>query len=789
LAVGLFESEKRKQQIFRGAALLAVAIVTAVTFYGVTANDFLHWDDNIYVVDNPFIRDLSWQNIKTMFSVLPDPPVRTIYHPLMWFSYALDYKFFGLNPRAYHTTNYLIHIVNSILVFWLLMKITRSNIFISFIVSTLFGIHPLHVESVVWVSERKDVLYAFFYILSFIAFITYRRAEKKRYYLVSLVLFLLSLMSKPSAITLPFVLILWDFYERKKFEKSFFTDKIPYILAGLAFSLISINNRYFIFTKAPAGFVRGPISSLQSRALLAMSSVFFYIYKAVCPVKLSALYPYPQNISIFSLKFFLPIIGILLLLGLCAASLRYTKKIFFGFFLYLIVLAPFSGIIEWGRGFSYLDRATYISAVGLFFLFACGLYEFWKLQRFRRFARGACVVILIFVVGILSKLSFERIKVWKNDMTLWTSVIEYDSGVALAHYQLANAYYSAGDYQSALDRYRKSLALGLRKSEVEGACSGIERIYRRNGDLDGILLFYQELLEQYPDNYLFLMNIAAAYQELKNYEKALHYCEKAIRARPDKPDGYSCLADCYVSKGMIREAEENYRKAIERDKHFLPALINYSGLLFSRGEYRGAAGRLTEALEVQPEDVQARMMRAACYEGAGDYERAIEDLKRAIELEPKNADAHFQLALIYHELGLADLAVAQHKEALKLDERKELAYADLAKLYRENGKMSQAHETLLKALEKCGESAVLLTAQAHLFYDEKRYDEALDAARRALAIEGKSVGARILLAEIYVALNKKSQALAEFKKALVETTDPVVRKVIEERIGQLENEK
>src|SRR3989339_472154 len=272
----------KKQNIIFPICL--ILIITFISYYPSLKNGFVTWDDPAYVTGNLQIRSLSLQNVKNIFTSF----TMDLYTPLSNLSYAIEYNIFKLNPKIYHITNLFIHLLNCILVFWLFFLIS-DKISVSFLVSLLFGIHPLHVESVAWISERKDVLYAFFFLLSLISYIYYYNKKEAKYYYFALILFILSILSKPMAVTLPVILFIFDYLLNRKFTWDIFKEKILFFIIAVIFSIINLYGgtppklHYDIFEKI----------------FFPTYVLLFHLFKTIIPLKLSAIYPHPEKIGNF----------------------------------------------------------------------------------------------------------------------------------------------------------------------------------------------------------------------------------------------------------------------------------------------------------------------------------------------------------------------------------------------------------------------------------------------------------------------------------------------------------
>jgi hypothetical protein len=315
----------------------------------------------MYVYQNQHIKEISWANTKTFFTSF----YFGNYGPLTLLSYAFDYRMGRLKPLTYHTTNLLFHLLNCILVFWLVNLLSGAAP-VAFLVAMLFGIHPLHVESVAWISERKDVLYSFFFLSSLISYVKYLHKKQTLFYILSLLLFLASCLSKAMAITLPFVLFLIEYLLRHKIDKKTLFGKLPFGLISLVFCIITLLTQY-----GPSHAKPAHLFSFLDNILRAGYGLMFYIYKIILPVRLSGLYPNPQNIGgNYPMVFFLAPLVIILLI-LLIIKFRNNRKVIFGTGFFIITILPVLQLLPVGWAIA-ADRYTYIPAIGIFYLFGEG---------------------------------------------------------------------------------------------------------------------------------------------------------------------------------------------------------------------------------------------------------------------------------------------------------------------------------------------------------------------------------------------------------------------------------
>jgi hypothetical protein len=440
---------------------LLIAVLTLIIYLPASQNDFVNWDDDKYVYENEHIRSLDFKFLKWSFGLH-----MLNWHPLTSISHAIDYSLWGLNPKGHHLTSIFFHGINTFLLFMLIMylltnfrssepsfpetdnKIVKSNVATSSIAALLFGLHPMHVESVAWIAERKDVLSTFFVLLSLISYSKYvlkkenkKTGKERLYYISSLIFFILALMSKPMAVTLPFILIILDIYpfQRFSFKERVWTqmklviEKLPFVF----FSIISI-----ILTII-AQLSGGAITSLKTysvsfRIVTAVRGLSFYLEKMVFPIHLSPFYPLPKNISLLSPEYVFSMILVTSISIFCIWSWKRGRKIYTAIWAYYIVtLLPVIGIVQLGNQAA-ADRYFYIPSIGPFFLIGLGISTAWKRyyskERSVFISKKIMVFILISALSLLSMLTLNQIKVWSNSIALWSYELERYPDFWLAYY-------------------------------------------------------------------------------------------------------------------------------------------------------------------------------------------------------------------------------------------------------------------------------------------------------------------------------------------------------------------
>lgn len=575
--------EKRKIVIL----IFLVLIITFVTFLPSLKNGFTNWDDRGLVVENTAIRGFSWNNVRTIFT----SSFISTYIPLTILSYLFEYKFFELAPRAYHTTNLILHLLNCLLVFWLIYLIS-NNIYVSFITALLFGIHPLRVESVAWITGRKDVLYSLLFLGSLICYLYYKTSHNIKNYYFLLFLFILSVLAKGMAVTLPFVLLLFDYLFHRKINKRLLIEKIPLFVISFIFAIIAFFIQYQTKTLEP-----GPFINFPQNVFVACYGVIFYLIKTVAPVQLSALYPYPKGISnpLSSVFVFLPVIVIVLTV-IVVFSKKYTIKIIFGTLFFLLTILMVLGLIPVAGEAIAADRYTYLGLIGIFFIVAEGFHWLYiKKTEYVKILRFILVVLLIGIIGTLSFLTRQRCKVWKNSLTLWNDVLKNHPDVPDAYNGRGLYYYDNGEYDKALADFNYVISI----------------------DTNYVKAYY---------------NRGNTYDAKGEYDRAIADFTHALKIDPKYAKAYNNRGLTFGHRGEHSRAIADFTKAIEISPHYSIA-YNNRGLTYGRiGNHNRALADFTQAIKIDPKYVKAYYNRAIAYFMKKEYYKAWEDVRKMQDL-------------------------------------------------------------------------------------------------------------------------------------------------------------
>lgn len=465
---------------------ILVALITFVVYIPALQNGFVNWDDDVLVYKNQHIRFINQHFLGWSITDISTG----LWHPFVWFSLTFDYAIWGLNPLGYHLSNIFFHVANTLLVFILAILILRYNkpkrsrsvLIGGFIASLLFGIHPLHVESVAWVSERKDVLCGLFFLLSLLFYLKYvscKTLKRFIYYGASLCLFALSLMSKPMAVTLPAIFFLIDFYPLKRFGQKVllrvFLEKIPFLISSILASVITIRVQ-----DLARSFETVP---LMERVFIAMHNYILYLLKMAFPFNLAPFYPYLEKAGIFTYEYIGSLILFLLVTFVSYRSLKREKAFFTAWFYYVITLIPVAGIIKVGE-FVTADRYAYLPSISIFLLVGLS-----TAVSFEKRYRYITIAFLIILSGILADKTVRQIAVWHDSLTLWSYEIKLFPNAFIAYNNRGNAYSNMGNLQEAIKDYYKAIELNPDAAEVY---FNLGIVYTKLGQIKTARIYYNK---------------------------------------------------------------------------------------------------------------------------------------------------------------------------------------------------------------------------------------------------------------------------------------------------------
>ncbi len=590
--------------------LFGILIITAIVYANSLGNNFIeNYDDNKYIIDNNLIRHLNWNNLKILFSTF----YLSNYHPFTLLSYAIEYKFFGLNPFVFHLTNYILHLANTLLVYLFLKRFT-GKFLVAAIASLFFGIHPMHVESVAWIAERKDMLYTFFFLLSLNSYVKYMTNGNKKSCLVwAFIWFLLSLLSKSAAICLPLVLLLIDYYCNKEISWNTLIRKIPFFILSLFFGIFAIFSQYSTIQISPS-------FGILDRIFLVSHSLIFYLINAFAPFNLSIIHGYPVKLNnLLPIEYYLDFPLLLLLIWGVYKAGNFKRELLLGILFYFITIVFVVQIIPVGRNIV-SERYSYVPYIGIFFIFGQFLSHVKENKfTFSNRIKYSVPFILILLFSLFSFLTYQRNKVWKNGEVLFTDAMNKAPQDGFIWYALGNSKYDKGDYNAALFDFNKSEMLGYNDKDL---------YYNR-----GIL----------KDN-------------ADDFKSAVADYTKAIEVAP-------AYIPPYYNRGLSYYKSGDFTNAIIDFTHLLKLNPNDTLAHSARGfveldmrDYANAVADFSKDIEINPNTPKYYFQRANAKYGLKDYRGTLLDINKGLEYIPNDPGALFRRGAAKYYLNEKDSA-------------------------------------------------------------------------------------------------------------------------------------
>jgi tetratricopeptide (TPR) repeat protein len=728
---------------------LGIAVVTLAIYWPLTSHPFINFDDDEYIVGNPHVTSgLSWTNVVWAFQ----SGEAANWHPLTWISHMMDCDLYGLNPGGHHLTNLLFHIANTLLLFLLLKEMTGA-LWRSACVAALFAWHPLHVESVAWASERKDVLSAFFWMLTLLAYARFADLSKvqspksKIFYVLALLLFACGLMSKPMVVTLPFVLLLLDFWPLNRlrlpdfgagsnFEKCpaqntaakswmraaifLVAEKIPFFALAATASAVT-----FLVQKTAGAFWQSPLPMRMANAALAYVR---YLSKLFWPTDLAIVYPYPHHWPI------LFVIGAALLLITWSALFIFRSKqnpyLIVGWLWFLGTLVPTIGLVQVGAQ-SMADRYTYISSIGLFILVVWGMNDLFDLRperkKFLPLAGGAILV------GCLAVTSLQ-LNYWQSSIQLFFHAVSVTTDNYVADNTLGKAFERAGDKKKALFLYSETVHLEPRypQGQFNLAMSLLE--YGKTDDALAHLKIAANLTPQDPD---IQYDLGTYFLQHDQLEEAAQRFNIALTDRPEFPEAHNALGSVLSRQSRLDEAIAQFSEALRLKPVFVVAHLNLATTLVKQKKIAEAIPHFAEAVRLKPGDPEAYFNLGLALLDNHQPAEAAAQFSEELRLSPNETKAHFRLAQALSRQHKSSDAIAHYREALRLtpdfpDALNELAWILATDPNSEFRSGTEAVQLAKRACELTqNQQSIFLTTLAAAYAEAGQFKEAIATIQKS----------------------------------------------------------
>lgn len=650
---------------------IALTLSTLLVYGQVRNFEFVNYDDNDYVYANQdVLNGLSWDGVIRAFTT----PVSNHWHPLTCISLMLNRQLFGMDPGWFHLVNVFLHLANTLLLFAVLSRMTGA-LWPSAFVAAAFALHPMHVESVAWIAERKDVLSTFFLLLTLASYTGYVRQPTAIRYIVTLILFALGLMAKAMLVTVPFVLLLLDYWPLRRFDlqaaeglspqnrdsasnqagrrflRGAIIEKIPFFVLSAVSSAIA-----YMTQKVCGGVVDTRTVPLMDRVANTLLSYVVYVGKMFWPENMAPFYP----IDAGAIGLWECVLYALLLAGVSIFVLRYLrtqKYLAVGWFWFLGMLVPVIGIVLVGYC-AYADRYTYASYIGLFVMIAWGLTELLQKWPQRRLILGISAVMALAAMGTYAH---RQVGYWKDRITLFSHTIEVTRNNHVAYNNRGAAYYDLGRWQDVIADCGEAVRI---KPDYADARKNMGFAYCRLGRWQEAIEHFSQAVRIRPGNAEAYNNLAFAYSNLGQWPEAIDAYKYAVSLNPDYAEAYNNLGIAYGEVGRWQDAVDAHKQAVR-------ALPGYAEAHNSLGNGYGKLGRWPEAIAAYEQATKARPDYAVAYNNLGSAygrlgrtEEAIGAYLQAVRLKPDIAETRYNLANEFVTQGKCNDAAEQYRAAL-----------------------------------------------------------------------------------------------------------------------------
>jgi tetratricopeptide (TPR) repeat protein len=613
--------------------LLLLALLVISTYFTFSPGfspekQFTNWDDLGYVVNQPLIKTQDADSSALLWK--PSTEVMLNYHPITMWTLAKNYSSAELDIQPYFQTNLFLHCVNAVLVFILLFSLAKGSLFVAFFGALLFAIHPMHVESVAWISERKDVLYTFFFLLSLLNYLRFQQKQSYFWLMMCFGIFILSCLSKAMAVPLPFVLILLDYLRGRSFTWKTILEKIPFIAIALWFGLNAIE------IQSKGAITDFDFFTTWQRIIFASYGYLSYWTKFFVPIGLSAFYPYPNldRLNDLPLQFTLaPLILAISMGGILFFSWKRNIETFkislFGIGLFSLMIALVLQFISVGAAIT-ADRYSYIPYIGIAFMLLVFLENWSVFQRLKKYFVGGMILYSI----VFMFLSYERTKVWTNSGTLWSDVIE--------------------KYPFILKN--KGGAVEVVQTGAEVAYKNRGNFYRENGDSTAAMKDYLVLVQAKVKDPLIYSNVGNMYALMNNFDSSLQMYTMALERNPNAFDVYINRGITYVKMLEYKKALTDFKNALKIRPNDITTLINICAAELNSKNYPTCIKISEKLAKIAPNRWEPYFYQGTAYVNQGKYQLGAASLEKAISLNQNDPFIWFNAGIAYQQIGNKDKA-------------------------------------------------------------------------------------------------------------------------------------
>ena len=670
---------------------LGLCILTIAAYWPVKNYPFINLDDGPYVYHNSKVTSgLTAQNVLSVFSISDAARNKDIPYwlPLAQISHMIDVQLFGMDPHMHHMSNLFFHMLNSILLF-LVFSLMTGELWKCFFMAVLFALHPINIESVAWIAERKNVLSATFWMITMLAYIFYAKKPSVSRYLLVFFALGCGLMAKTNLAVLPCALLLLDYWPLKRLKWASDLTINPHIKRFPQAPFMKTSARQLIFEKIPLlllSFAAIRISTLMlqghsqvissaTHPLLirienAVVSYVIYLYKMIWPVDLAIFYPFPDTIPAWQ-----PIGAAIFLIVITSQLMFYAKKnpsLIISWLWFLGVLFPLIGLIQVGQWPALADRHAYIPMIGIFIIIAWGIPDLlskWHFKKTTLVYPAACLIIVLFW-GTRTQLSF-----WSNTYTLFNRALTVTKNNFLAYRLVGKELAKKGDDKTSEKYYLSAIRI---KPDDADAMQDLGELAYQTNEYDKALKYFQKALLFRPSNIEIMCFIGDLLLKSGKTDEAVRYYSDALAIEPSNPAIYNKLGAVFFSKQMFAQARANFEISVKLNPQFDEAHYSLGLVALKQGNINAAFNHYKKTIRINPDNGNAHKSLADLLFSRGDMAQALKHYSEALRISPNDATTHYNIGVILYHQERIKAAEKHFYQALQLDDSYEKARMALA---------------------------------------------------------------------------------------------------------------
>jgi tetratricopeptide (TPR) repeat protein len=746
-----------KARLLVGLIIVVCAAVLAVHWTSLSANA-LSFDDEQYFAENLLVQSPGWKSAcRFLTEVLEPSTVSGYYQPLTMISLMVDYALGGRadNLMPFHRTSLALHLANTVLVI-VLLYLLFGHVWAAAGIGLLFGVHPMTVETIAWVSERKTLLAAFFAFWCLILYVYFARKKNRRFYLGCMTMYILALISKPTSTPLPIVMLLMDYWPLKRLNRQAILEKISFFVVGTISAIIT-----YISQGRTAGAGLPTEYGPERIPLIICHNIVFYLYKIIWPVNLSSHYAYPAVFSLSDPMLMAGIIGSCVLIPLLIILLRWTRAALTGWLIFFVALLPTMQII----GFSNViasDKFAYLPSIGLLMIlaaFAAWFYSANKTPIWR------IVVVIVMLISASTEAVGTRkyLAHWRSTTSLSKYFLALTPDSVSVNMMMGYAFQREGKLDEAVNYYRRAVQLAPSSAD---ALNNLGLALKLRGNLSEAVNHYRKALEGAPQNADIHYNLGNALQSLGKLDEAISHYQQALKIKPEHAYTHFNLANALSEQGKFDEAIDHYHQIL-KIKPLKAAVYNNLGItLQEQGKLDEAIECYKQAIHIKPDFREAHSNLIYTFGLQNKLDEAISYYRQVLQINLEDAEAYNRFGIALLSRDKFDEAINQFNRAIQAKPDFVEAYRNLAFLFESQGKLEEAVIHYRKVLQFKPDDIELHLKVGNLLASQNKFDEAAGHFSKALSLEPNNAEAHYNMGMALAMTNKPGEAIEHLEQAM-----------------------